>query len=80
MRKESKEKIYDVRLVQKHIFEGTIKQKDYDKYLSELSDSSENSEELILESPEENLEEEKETQNDNLSDEIEPSDEVEITL
>jgi hypothetical protein len=80
MRKETKEKIYDVRLVQKHIFEGTIKQKDYEKYLSDLPDSSENSEELILESPEENIEEEKETQNDNLSDEIEPSDEVEITL
>ncbi len=41
--------IYDVRVAQRHIKEGIIAQKDYDKYLNNLADMEENSEPLIIE-------------------------------
>jgi len=80
MRKESEEKIFDVRLVQKHIFEGVIQMKDYEKYLSNIPDSSEHMEELILESSEQDSGMGTEIENDNLLDQEEISSDTEITL
>lgn len=41
--------IYDVRVSERHIKEGIIAQKDYDKYLNNLPDMVGNSEPLIIE-------------------------------
>ena len=47
--KKKEEFIYDVRVTNRHIREGVITKKDYDKYLSELPDVEDKSEPLIIE-------------------------------
>jgi hypothetical protein len=49
MRKETGEKLYDTRLIQKNIYKGRITLKDYQKYLDTLEDDKDNSEEIKLE-------------------------------
>ena len=45
--------LYDVRVSQRHIKEGIITQKDYDKHLSGLLDVEDKSEPLIIEDEDE---------------------------
>jgi len=47
--KKTEEFKYDVRVTNRHIREGVITKKDYEKYLNELPDVEENSEPLIIE-------------------------------
>lgn len=47
--KKKEEFIYDVRVTNRHIREGVITKKDYEKYLSELPDVEDKSEPLIIE-------------------------------
>jgi hypothetical protein len=47
--KKKEEFIYDVRVTNRHIREGVITKKEYDKYLSELPDVEDKSEPLIIE-------------------------------
>jgi len=47
--KKKQEFIYDVRVTNRHIREGVITKKEYDKYLSELPDVEDKSEPLIIE-------------------------------
>ncbi|HET7289536.1 MAG TPA: hypothetical protein VFJ67_03785 [Thermodesulfobacteriota bacterium] len=47
--KKKEEFIYDVRVTSRHIREGVITKKDYDKHLSELPNVEEKSEPLIIE-------------------------------
>ena len=50
--KKKEEFIYDVRVTNRHIREGVITKKDFDKYLSELPDVEDKSEPLIIEDEE----------------------------
>ena len=50
--KKKEEFIYDVRVTNRHIREGVITKKDYEKYLSELPDVEDKSEPLIIEDEE----------------------------
>jgi hypothetical protein len=47
--KKKQEFIYDVRVTNRHIREGVITKKEYDKYLSDLPDVGDKSEPLIIE-------------------------------
>ena len=49
MKKETDCKLFDVRLVQKHICDGLITLKEYEKHLGSLEDSGQNAEEINLE-------------------------------
>lgn len=46
--KKKEEFMYDVRVTNRHIREGVITKKDYEKYLSELPDVENKSEPLII--------------------------------
>ena len=50
--KKKEEFIYDVRVANRHLREGVISKKDYEKYLSELPDVEDKSEPLIIEDEE----------------------------
>ena len=50
--KKKEDFIYDVRVSNRHIREGVITKKDYEKYLSELPDVEDKSEPLIIEDEE----------------------------
>ena len=50
--KKKEEFMYDVRVTNRHIREGVITKKDYEKYLSELPDVEDKSEPLIIEDEE----------------------------
>lgn len=62
--KKKEEFLYDVRISQRHLREGTISKKEYDKHIAGLPDMESNSEPLIIEdeneSPAEDLEESEE--------------------
>jgi hypothetical protein len=58
--KKKDEFLYDVRIAQRHLREGVITKKDYDKHLDSLPDMESNSEPLIIEDEEEVLEAEAE--------------------
>lgn len=47
--KKKEEFLYDVRVANRHIREGVITKKDYDKYLSSLPDVEDKSEPLVIE-------------------------------
>ncbi|MEW6145285.1 MAG: hypothetical protein AB1598_09730 [Thermodesulfobacteriota bacterium] len=47
--KKKEDFLYDVRVANRHIREGVITKKDYDKYLSSLPDVEDKSEPLIIE-------------------------------
>ncbi len=47
--KKKDEFLYDVRIAHRHLREGVITKKDYDKYLDSLPDMESNSEPLIIE-------------------------------
>lgn len=53
MRKETEEKTFDTRLVERNIYKGRLSPKDYDKYIKGLDDSAENAEEIDLSEKEE---------------------------
>jgi len=44
--------LYDERIVERHIKDGTVSKKDYEKYLKSLPDSEEKGEVLIIEEDE----------------------------
>ena len=44
--------LYDERIVERHIKEGTLSKKEYEKYLKSLPDSEEKGEVLIIEEDE----------------------------
>ena len=44
--------LYDVRIINRHIREGVVSKKDYDKHLDNLPDVEDNSEPLIIEDDE----------------------------
>jgi hypothetical protein len=54
MLKESKEKFYDLRMLERNIYKGLINPKEYKKYLQTLPDESENAEEIDLDKQTEN--------------------------
>jgi len=58
--KKKDEFLYDVRIAQRHLREGVITKKDYNKHLDSLPDMEANSEPLIIEDEEEVLEAEAE--------------------
>lgn len=47
--KKKEEFLYDVRIAQRHLREGVISKKDYDKHIAGLPDMEYNSEPLIIE-------------------------------
>ncbi|MEQ9617544.1 MAG: hypothetical protein RIG61_00025 [Deltaproteobacteria bacterium] len=47
--KKTEEFLYDVRIAQRHLREGAITKKEYDKYIAGLPDVEANSEPLIIE-------------------------------
>ena len=51
--KKKEEFIYDVRVTNRHIREGVITKKDYEKHLSDLPDVEEKSEPLIIDDEDE---------------------------
>ena len=51
--KSKEDFLYDVRVVNRHIKEGIVTKKDYDKHLRSLPDVEDNSEPLIIEDEEE---------------------------
>ena len=53
--KKKEEFLYDVRIVQRHLREGAITKKEYDKYMSDLPDVESNSEPLITEDEDEGV-------------------------
>lgn len=58
--KKKDEFLYDVRIAQRHLREGVITKKEYDKYLNSLPDMEANSEPLVIEDEEEVVEAETE--------------------
>ena len=62
------EKLFDVRVSDRHLKEGLINKKDYENYIKKLPDSEEKSEILIIEEEEE-LTEETEQENPELNEE-----------
>ncbi len=65
--KKKEEFLYDVRIAQRHLREGVISKKDYDKHIAGLPDMEANSEPLIIED-----------ENEDASQELEESEEEEI--
>jgi hypothetical protein len=51
--KNKEDFLYDVRVAHRHIKEGVVTKKDYDKYMSSLPDVEDKSEPLIIEDEDE---------------------------
>jgi len=46
---DTKDFLYDVRIAEKHLQDGTVSQEEYDKYLASLPDVEEKGEPLVIE-------------------------------
>ena len=77
--KKKDEFLYDVRIAQRHLREGVITKKDYDKHLDSLPDMEANSEPLIIEDEEEVLEAEAEQAEAEEAEAEETEEEEEVT-
>lgn len=77
--KKKDEFLYDVRIAQRHLREGVITKKDYDKHLDSLPDMESNSEPLIIEDEDEVLEAEAEQAEAEETEAEETEEEEEVT-